>query len=138
MAGRSKHYLGKGCVMELFETLNIDFQYTDEKGTLTQLVHEGFNQVNVLESKKGCVRGNHFHKLSREAFYVVKGSVEVTLTRDGLTSIILFRKGDFFLIPTYTLHFMKFPEDCIMVALYDISVEKADGTKDIYEVKEHV
>ena len=27
---------------------------------------------------------------------------------------------------------MSFPEDCVLVAMYDIPVEHEDGTKDIY------
>lgn len=119
-------------MMKMYETKNVDFKHEDEKGRLVQLVHEGITQVNVLESKKGCIRGNHFHKVSREAFYVAKGSVNVTLEKGNIVETTLFKEGDFFLIPTYTHHLMEFPEDCIMVAMYDIPVENSNGEKDIY------
>ena len=97
-----------------------------------QLVHEGFSQVNVLESGAGSSRGAHFHKRAMEAFYVVNGSVEVTLMNKEKTECVTFRQGDFFEIVPFVLHNMYFPEDCLMVQLYSIPVENADGTKDIF------
>lgn len=119
--------------MDLFESLRPDFVFENEKGILVQLIHAGFSQVNVLKSKKGTQRGEHYHKKSREAFYVANGSVMLTLKKDGQTQEVFFSEGEFFLIPTYVWHSMDFPEDCTLVALYDIPVEQPDGSKDIIE-----
>ncbi len=54
--------------MNLFEMLEEDFKYEDEKGKLVQLVHKGYSQFNILQSKKGSSRGGHFHRHSVEAF----------------------------------------------------------------------
>ena len=54
----------------LIQFLKPDFEHTDERGKLVQLVHDGWKQVNVIESKAGQIRGNHYHKVNREAFYV--------------------------------------------------------------------
>ncbi len=112
-----------------------DFEFSDNRGSLIQLVHEGYNQINVLISKKGVERGGHYHKISREAFYVIDGSVEVKFSSDGQASEThIFNTGDFFEIEPLVVHSMFFPEDCTMIAMYDICVEKDDGTKDIYAV----
>lgn len=118
--------------MDLYNNLKIDFEYEDEKGWLAQLVHKGYDQVNVLVSKKGSVRGNHFHKVSTEAFFIVSGSVDVSLRKDSVEQKVVFKQGDFFVIPIFTWHFMYFLEDCIMVVLYDIPVEQEGKLKDIY------
>lgn len=68
MAGGEKNYFGKGWSMNLFEMLEEDFKYEDEKGKLVQLVHKGYSQFNILQSKKGSSRGGHFHRHSVEAF----------------------------------------------------------------------
>ena len=47
-----------------------DFQFEDARGCLTQLIHEGFDQINVLESNKDVVRGGHYHTDRTEAFYL--------------------------------------------------------------------
>lgn len=118
--------------MALFERLAPDFAFEDIRGKLTQLVHGGYTQVNVLESRKGVLRGEHFHKVSREAFFVVRGQVEVTLKKNAERQTESFGPGDFFEVPPFVVHSLHFPEDCVLVALYDIPVEREDGTKDIY------
>lgn len=118
--------------MAFYRILTPDFEHADERGKLSQLTHGGYEQINVLSSKKGVTRGGHYHRISREAFFVADGSVEVTFTRDGETETATFKKNAFFEIPPLVSHSMFFPEDCILVALYDIPVERDDGTKDIY------
>ena len=118
--------------MSLYQLRKTDFQFSDTRGSLVQLVHEGFVQINVLESKKGAVRGAHFHKRAIEAFYLINGSVEVTLRSKEVEEKVVFQKGDFFEIYPFALHNMYFPEDCLMVQMYDIPVENEDGTKDIF------
>lgn len=120
-------------MMRLFSNRTIDFQFVDERGRLSQLVHDGFKQVNVLESKKGVQRGAHYHKQIFEAFYIVYGSVEVTFkNKMNEQQIVIFKKGDFFEIPPLVLHNMFFLEDCLMVQMYDNPVENSNGEKDIF------
>lgn len=118
--------------MELVRVLHTDFEFADERGTLTQLVHEGYRQINVLTTKRGVTRGGHFHRVCREAFYVISGTVEVTLKTPERTETAVFHKGDFFAVEPYISHSMFFPEDCVMVQMYDPPVEQPDGGKDIY------
>lgn len=82
--------------MELYEKLNVDFHFSDERGKLVQLIHDGYRQVNILESKRGVVRGGHYHKIAREAFFVLKGSVEVSFQSGEKKEKELFYEGDFF------------------------------------------
>ena len=104
----------------------------DERGSLTQLVHEGYKQINVLDTKAGSVRGAHFHKKSVEAFYVISGRVEVEFKGKDEQKQVAFKEGDFFEINPFILHNMFFPTDCLMVQMYDIPVENEDGTKDTF------
>lgn len=39
--------------MALYEKLDVDVRFSDERGTFVQLIHGGYRQVNILESKKG-------------------------------------------------------------------------------------
>lgn len=120
--------------MELYKKLKCDFEFGDYRGKLTQLVHSGYSQINILETHKGVTRGSHYHKEAEECFYVISGKVRVTLTYKGQTQTLFFESGDFFKIYTFVVHSMYFPEDCIMIAMYDIPVEKPDGSKDIYNL----
>ena len=49
----------------LIEILKPDFVFEDERGKLTQLVHDGYRQMNIIFSKKDVLRGNHYHKENR-------------------------------------------------------------------------
>ena len=118
--------------MELVQILQTEFEYADDRGKLTQLVHEGYQQINVLFSKQGVTRGSHFHRICREAFYVLSGSVEFTLKTAAAEETVVFRADDFFAIEPGVSHSLFFPEDCVMVQMYDRPVELPDGGKDIH------
>ena len=121
--------------MEMYKVRNVDFQHKDDRGILTQLIHEGYQQINILESLKGVIRGEHFHKISTEAFYLIYGSVKVEFMRDGEKKVVTFNKGDFFEIPPLVIHTMIFNEDCLMVQMYDVPVKNDKGV-DIYTVND--
>ena len=116
----------------LYTKLDSDFEHFDDRGNLVQLVHDGFKQINVLETRQGVMRGGHYHKICHEAFYVIRGCVKVSLKQDGINEEVLFSQHDFFAIAPGVIHSMYFPEDCLMVQMYDIPVEIGNGKKDIY------
>lgn len=132
--GGNRNYIRKGCVMELFEMLPVDFEHMDERGKLVQLVHQGYEQINVIKTVAGVRRGEHYHKSVKEAFYIVSGSVEVELksTQNEVSCKKKFWEGEFFLIPPLVAHNFFFPEDCIMLAMYDRHIVDNQGNKDIY------
>src|SRR5574344_1528694 len=119
-------------MMELFKILKPDFEYRDSRGQLCQLVHEGWKQTNILVTNAGVVRGVHYHKVAKEAFYIISGSVNVKFCKDKEKSERKFGSGEFFMIMPNTVHELSFPEDCVMVQLYDIPVENSNGSKDIF------
>ena len=116
----------------LVKKLKPDFEFSNENGSLVQLVHEGWKQVNVLDSKKGSNRGGHYHKENEEAFYIVSGEIILTLDDGNDSERTNFKAGDMFLISPYLMHTFEFLEDTLMVSMYNHGVEHADGTKDIY------
>lgn len=114
--------------------LPLDFFFEDERGKLVQLAHEGYEQINVLVSRKGVHRGGHYHKISKESFFVIAGSVELTVEdlEGNHIQTCLFHENDFFRIQSNMVHSMFFPQDCIMVGMYDVCIEKGNGEKDIH------
>lgn len=117
----------------MLKMLKPDFKFANDAGLLVQLVHEGWNQINVLVSKTGSNRGGHFHKVSKEVFYIVSGSVMLTLEQDNEKEQYNLKEGDMFLILPFQRHTFSFAEDTVMVSMYDICVENQDGSKDIYK-----
>ena len=65
----------------MLKRITTDFRFEDSRGTIVQLIHEGYSQINVITSKKGVFRGGHYHKDNNEAFYIISGKLEVTVNR---------------------------------------------------------
>lgn len=119
--------------MKLLETIEPDFSFTDDRGTLVQLAHAGVAQVNAVFTKKGAVRGNaHYHKQTAETFYILSGKVRVLAENGAEREEAVFSSGDAFRIPANVRHTFAYLEDTYLVALYSARVEQPDGTKDIY------
>jgi UDP-2-acetamido-2,6-beta-L-arabino-hexul-4-ose reductase len=52
--------------------------HEDQRGSFAELIHtRGAGQVSVSVSKKGVVRGNHFHDTKMEKFIVVHGRARI-------------------------------------------------------------
>ncbi|WP_312939675.1 cupin domain-containing protein [Oscillibacter sp.] len=116
----------------LIEFIQPNFTFQDERGKLTQLIRAGFKQVNVIESKAGALRGGHYHKVNREAFYIIYGTVVFTASQNGQEETHTFSDGDMFLVPAEVSHSFDFQTDTLLVSLYDQGVELEDGSKDIH------
>ena len=115
----------------MYRMLLPEFCHRDQRGSLVQLVSGGYAQVNVLKTYGGVTRGGHYHKRSTEAFYVVSGTTHVSFARGDESEERVFHSGDFFEVPPNTVHTLHFPEDCVLLALYDTPIETTEG-KDIY------
>lgn len=64
----------------------VNFQ--DSRGTITDIfVQEPKDHCTIIVTNKGGVRGNHFHKLSRQYDFIVRGSFEVFSQNAGETAI---------------------------------------------------
>lgn len=142
---------------KLINILKPDFIYNDDRGFLVQLIHQGYRQVNVIQSNTGAIRGGHYHKKNKEAFYVIKGelklevwdcesssfngALENLLNRSDQTikefskgiESYTFKAGDMFEILPLVVHSFTFIRDTILVSMYSSGIELSDGTKDIFK-----
>lgn len=118
--------------MALIEKITPDFEHTDERGALTQLIKRGYSQVNVVTSKGGVFRGGHYHKYNTEAYYIIQGRCKVTAYVENERESAEFSAGDFFRIGPYVTHDFDYAEDTILIAMYSLGVEMNDGEKDIW------
>ena len=109
-----------------------DFSFSDERGFLVQLCHDGWKQINVIGTVAGTTRGGHYHKENREAFFIIDGQIDIKLEISGNIKKLTVNKGDFFIIEKNVYHSFYYTKDTITIALYDIGIENTDGSKDIY------
>lgn len=118
----------------LIEFIKPDFEFEDARGSLKQLVHEGWKQVNYITSVEGAFRGNHYHKENVEAFFVISGRFKLvaeTLDKSQKEEYEM-KTGDFFVVKPNINHSFDYLEPTQLISFYDKGVEKPDGSKDIY------
>ena len=118
--------------MKLVEFLTPDFEFVNENGLLVQLVDNGWKQVNVILSKSGKVRGGHYHKYNKEAFYVVSGEFKLTVWNTDCMEEYVMKPKDFFLINEYAYHRFEYKEDTILLSMYNNGVVLGNENKDIW------
>lgn len=112
----------------MLKIIKTDFHFVDDRGTIEQLIHDGYKQINVITSKKGVLRGGHYHKSNGEAFFIISGSLNLEVNGEKYQ----FSAGDFFGIEPYDMHSFEFTEDTVLISMYSDGVELLDGTKDIF------
>lgn len=130
--------------MGLIYGIEPDFVAEDARGRLVQLVQGGYCQINCIESVAGAVRGFHYHRFNREAFYIVKGRLDVAVWKvdgrgacdRGSFETAKYGTGGFFGIDSFVAHVFTYLEDAVLISLYDRGVELADGGRDIWKVSE--
>lgn len=118
----------------MIKKLEVDFKHIDERGTICQILSIPNSQVNYLFTKKGAKRGSHYHKGTREYFYIISGKIQISaysVNEPSRTEEHIFEAGDLFVVEPYAMHDFFFLEDTQMVVVYDLGVENGNK-KDIY------
>lgn len=109
-----------------------DFIFENDCGSLKQLVHEGWNQFNVITSVGRSVRGGHYHKYNQEGFYIISGSFRLIVWKEDVKEIYEIKTGDMFFIPPYVFHTFEYHDDTVLVSMYSQGVELSETEKDIW------
>ena len=97
--------------------------YTDDRGIIQNLVSLNESQMRsavLIESKKGSLRANHYHKVDWHYCYIISGSIEYyyrPTNSDKEPIKILINAGQVFYTPPMVEHAMVFPEDTIFLTL---------------------
>jgi len=77
-----------------------DFSYEmdskeDNRGNFTELIKSNsFGQVSISRSRKGVIRGNHYHNTKNEKFCVIQGKAVIKLRNILSDKIILYNVSD--------------------------------------------
>ena len=90
----------------------------DKRGVITDIL-EGtkIDSVTVLTSKKGAVRGNHYHKKTTQYAYVVEGKFRLYTQKDGgRVETKVIKKGDLVITLPKERHAFVALEDSILLA----------------------
>lgn len=108
-----------------------EYNISDDRGYLKQLVSSGWNQTNLVFSKKNTFRGGHFHKNNDEVFFIINGTFELSLEKNEKKYSFDITPNDMFIIHKNASHSFDFKEDCLLISFYDKGV-LADKEIDIH------
>jgi UDP-2-acetamido-2,6-beta-L-arabino-hexul-4-ose reductase len=78
----------------------------DARGHFLGLTQETWSEVNLVTTRPGAVRGNHFHKHTREMFCVLSGTVRVDIEdlRTAQRTSFDANAGELFIVEPFELH----------------------------------
>ncbi len=98
--------------------------FIDNRGAiLNYYLDNKVNQVGLINSKKGTVRGNHYHPEQLQTCILVKGSyISVTKNLKDDNAVVesrLVKEGEISIIKPNIAHTMVFIEDSVFINLVD-------------------
>ena len=103
------------------ETLqHIKAAISDARGLITNIFEGRVEHVALITSKKGSVRGNHYHKEDYQYIYLIRGAFEshsVDVKNPNKRQVLKVRAGDLVDTPPLIAHAQKFMKDSVFLAL---------------------
>jgi dTDP-4-dehydrorhamnose 3,5-epimerase-like enzyme len=91
--------------------VNRYFEHKDDRGSIQGLINKGdWQELNLITSESGILRGNHYHKKTRELFIILEGEIEIHTQQviddnlKGKVSIDMVKTGDVFLVEPMINH----------------------------------
>jgi dTDP-4-dehydrorhamnose 3,5-epimerase-like enzyme len=94
--------------------------FTDSRGAIQTLADAPLQAAQIITSKKGTVRANHYHKAGWHYCYVVSGSIDYYHRPVGSKDKpehVHIKTGQVFFTPPMVEHAMVFPEDTTFLNL---------------------
>ena len=77
----------------------------DGRGSITSIFDEGaVRRLAVVHSKKGSVRGNHYHKRAGHYVYVLEGRLKLVARLEGKTKSVIMSSGSLVWVPPIMPH----------------------------------
>ena len=128
----------------MIQTISRYFIYKDERGKFEGLINFGnWKEFNLVETEARVVRGDHYHKKTKEIFIILEGIVKVTaqkIIKNKLTGDIeekILIKGEVILIEPFVNHIFYTLEKSKWINILSHPIQKNDPDihRKIEEVK---
>ncbi|HER26334.1 MAG TPA: hypothetical protein ENI69_04420 [Rhodospirillales bacterium] len=111
--------------------------FIDDRGAIQPLVDRMMRSAVMIESKKGALRANHYHKTDWHYCYVLSGCIEYYHRPTGSEDepeMLLIKAGQMMFTPPMIDHGMKFPEDTVFLTLSRNPRDQATYEADVVRV----
>ncbi len=124
----------------MIEFIDSYFNYKDERGSISGIINKNlWEEINLITSEKGAKRGGHYHKLTKELFFILQGEIEVITQKInsdnklGEKTINIVKKDDIFLIEPYVVHYFNILEDSKWINVLTKKIDK--DNPDMFYIK---
>ena len=100
--------------------ISLEKPFVDARGVIQPLVDEVMKSAVLINSVKGSIRANHYHKTDWHFCYILKGKMEYYFRNTGDTKdpkMIEAISGEMVFTPPMVDHAMKFTEDTSFLTL---------------------
>ena len=92
--------------------------FTDERGSITDIIeNQPVDSITMLTTKKGAIRGNHYHTETTQYLYILEGSCNYhSQNGDAPPTVEVASRGDLIVSPPLERHAFEALEDSIFIA----------------------
>jgi dTDP-4-dehydrorhamnose 3,5-epimerase-like enzyme len=112
--------------------------FVDARGAIQPLVDTAIRTVQIITSRKGTVRANHYHKTDWHYCYVVAGKIEYYHRPVGSKAKpekIVVKAGQVFFTPSMVEHAMVFAEETTFLNMAGKQRDQKHYEKDLVRVE---
>ena len=80
--------------------------HSDERGLFTGITRQPWAEINFVETAAGQIRGDHYHRETKELFFIVSGEIHIRIrdVRTGVEKDFTASAGDIFVVEPYENH----------------------------------
>ncbi len=117
--------------------VSLEKPFVDDRGAIQPLVDRMMKSAVMIESKKGALRANHYHKTDWHYCYVISGTIEYYHRPTGSSEepeMLLVKEGQMVFTPPMVDHGMKFPENTVFLTLSRNPRDQATYEADVVRV----
>ena len=117
--------------------VSLEKPFVDARGAIQPLVDEMMKSAVMIDSKKGSLRANHYHRTDWHYCYVVAGTIEYYHRPTGSAEdpeCLIVKAGEMVFTPPMVDHGMKFPEDTTFLTLSRNPRDQASYEADVVRV----
>lgn len=107
---------------------------SDARGTFTGIINSGqWEELNIVRTGAGQIRGGHYHKSTLELFYMLDGKAEVEILENGGNKqVYSVSAGDIFMIYPLETHTFRCLTQCAWINVLSKKIDPL--VPDFYKV----
>lgn len=112
-------------------------EYEDERGKIIDVTDMEFHGLQIIHSKKGSVRSNHYHKRGGHLLYLISGKMkyEERGVDSEVISVKIIHAGESIFTGPNLVHKSTFMEDSTMVCCPTLRRTEGGYLEDLVRVE---